>query len=164
MYIIEIPKKFARLDGKPFKKMKEDKDGNPSRSVDSEGKLLPATRDTDGNEVFLFQTEDASFLDILGRFLNNLFDIVARKSKENKETKPLKFEDSSFGADVFRAIHVAKNTLELEKAPYEWLLRMLTEHGVDFIGINISALVEPVKAATEREPIRAERRREKRKI
>ena len=160
MYIIEIQKDFKKLDGKPFLKMKEGKDGKPVREVDKEGKELPSTKDAQGQEVFVLQTESATYIDMLSGFLNNVFDLVARKAQKDASIKPLKFEDSTLGADVFRAIHVAHQTLELETASHDWLLRMLTEYGVDFIGINIAILVKPIKDAVEREPTRPERRRD----
>ncbi len=159
MFEVELPKEFVKADGKPFKKAREDKEGKPVQQV-SEGKpvFLP---DGKGNMLPQWELENASYLDMLTVFLNNLFELVAAKSKEGKDGfKSLKLEDSSFATDCFRAIHVVVDgKIELEKAPYEWLTKMLTEYGVDVFGLNTAVMIEPIKKAQEGTTNRAERKR-----
>lgn len=173
MFIVTIPTDFAKLDGRPFRKVKEDKDGKPVRARDEKGNLMPSIKDAQGNESYQLENEVASFTDILSGFLNTLFaEIVpglsALKAKEpsrveGREIKPLKVEDSSQAADVFRAIHVCRDgVLELEKTPREWLVRMLESYGIDYFGAHVDAVLGPLKKAEERDPSRSEVRREDR--
>ncbi len=160
MYFVTIPTKFVKADGKPFRRRKLDENGEYIKVKDSDGKFIdvkdPATGRVIGQQVEL---ENASYLDELADFLNSLFAVAEAKAKEDKELKPLKLEDSSHATDVFRAIHVASTELELERATYEWLLRMLKTYGVDMFGINTALMLEPLNKAVEQTPSRAEERR-----
>lgn len=130
---IEIPIPFVRSDGKAPKKIIEDKNGRPIK--------------VDGSDDY--QLADASYLDMLTLFLNNLFPLVENKARENKEIRALRMEDSALATDVFRAIRKAERTMEIEKAPYEWLLRMLDNYGTDIFGVNASVIKEPLKKVKE---------------
>lgn len=163
MFIVEIPKPFNKVDGKPFRKLKEDKEGKGVRARDEKGNLIPTSRDAQGNEISQFETIEATYLDMLSFFLNGIFDLVASKAKEDKDVKPLKLEDSTFATDIFRVIHVSEDTLELEKAPFEWLKKILTAYGVDAFGINAATMLEPIEKAEQQDPFRAEARRETKK-
>ncbi len=166
MYEIIIPETFTRADGKTFRKNIEDGKGNFVEKMDKEGnvvKLPVRVRGQDGQEFTYMQpqyeTEDADYIYMLTAFLNNLFDLVAMKAKEDRAIKPLKSEDSGLSYDIFRSMHVANKVIELEKAPKEWLEKMLTEYGVDVFGVNTAVILSPVKSAKEIEPTRAEKKR-----
>lgn len=158
MYSIEIPKDFTKADGNFFLKIKEDKDGRRVPRLDEHGN--PVVVMTTEGQRQQYETEQASFLDMLKGFLNNVFDLVAMKAKEDKSIQRLKLEDSANALDVFRAINVANSTIDLEKATYEWLKKMLDAYAVDFFGINAAVIIEPIRKAQEIDPSRAERRRE----
>ncbi|KKL65972.1 hypothetical protein LCGC14_2149610 [marine sediment metagenome] len=168
MFIISIPKDFNKVDGKPFRKIKEDREGKVVRATDEKDNLIPPSKDAEGNDSFQYETVSATYLDMLSSFLNSIFDVVAMKAREDKEnkeikpedrTKPLELEDSSYATDIFRAIHVSNETLELEKHPHEWLVKLLTNYGVASFGINAATILEPVKNAVQQDPTRAERKR-----
>jgi len=150
MYIIEIPTQFAKADGKPFLKVKMSSDGKPVRAMDDKGNPI-SFNDDKGNQVSDYETTEANYIEMLTFFINNLFDLVAIKSRDNKEIKPLKSEDSAFALDVFRAIHAAKDIIVLERTAYEWVQRMLNNYGVDVFGVNQAVIIEPIKKATEKE-------------
>ena len=154
MYTIEIPKEPRMANGKPFRLHKEDENGRRIPLKDANGELLSPPG---------FETFEASYLDMLTFFLNNLFFTVELKHKENKEIKTLNMEDSSYAVDVFRSMHVANGLIEVEKKPKEWLESMLTQHGVDLMGLNTAVILDPVKKAVEGTINRAEKRRETKK-
>ena len=159
MYIVSIPENFTRADGKPFRKNKEDNEGREIRRLDKVGN--PIATKVGQIEIPEYETERASFADMLIFFLNNLFGLVAIKARDNKEIKSLGFEDSSLATDCLRAIHIAEKTLELEKHPYEWLMKMITTWGSDIqlFGVNAAVILEPFKQAQEEMPTRAEKKR-----
>lgn len=172
MWVITVPKELKKLDGTPFYKIKISKEGIQVRTKNKDGELLPSIKDQQGNEAFQYETELASYLDMLGGFINTVFDIVPNLLMlkvrepirlEGREIKPLKIEDSSNAVDIFRSIHVCTNgQLELEKTPYEWLKKMIENYGVDYFGVNAAVIMESLKKAEEEKPDRAETRREKR--
>ncbi|MDD5533818.1 MAG: hypothetical protein PHC52_13575 [Syntrophales bacterium] len=51
--------------------------------------------------------------------------------------------------------------IELEKAPKDWLERMLETWGAELFGIDSAVIIEPIKKAVEIPLNRAEKRREK---
>ena len=159
MFTTRIPEKFMKADGKPWRKEKEDGDGNPINVLGQDGKPIVLATTPKGEPVYKHEVEDADYLDILKLFLNNLFNLVAAKAKENKELKLLTMEDSSFALDCFRAMNVARGSLELEKAPHEWLKDKLSRFGADVFGVNAAIIFEPLKTADEITPTRAETRR-----
>lgn len=161
MFIVKVPDKFVKADGKPWIKEKE-VDGGPVRMLDQEGKPIVLALTPKGEPIYRNETEHASYLDTLTIFINNVFNLVAAKARENKEIKTLTMEDSAFATDLFRAIHVSNGTLELEKAPHEWLKAKLTLYGIDMFGVNAATVLEPLKQAEEAAPGRAEAKRQAR--
>lgn len=153
MFEITVPKEFKQANGKAFRQLKLDADGKPIQVV-MDGKPLTM------NGQSQYDTETAGYIDMLTVFLNNIFEVVQIKAKDDKEIKPLKLEDSSHATDVFRALHIAGETVELEKATKEWLQAILEKFGVDVYGVNASVVIDPIKAAQEIPPNRAERKRE----
>lgn len=152
MKIITLSKNFLTAQGQPFRQVKRDKNGDVLWQKDNDGKIL---KDSQGNAIP--ELEVASMADTLKSFVNSVF-IVAQSEK-----KELKMEDSSQAIDIFRAIDVSQDgTIELEKAPYEWLEKNITEYGVDILGINAAVLKEAIKAK-DAAPNRAERRREEKR-
>ena len=160
MYVIAIPKEkeFKRCNGKPFRQVKLDEDGLGIKVME-DGK--PKVRKgSNGEDIYEFETEVAGYLATLGLGLDNIMDVVAVLAKENKEIKKMTTEDSANIYDIWRAIHVVHNgKLELEKHPYEWLLKTLEAFGADIYGVNAAVMLEPVKKAEEIAPNRAERKR-----
>ena len=160
MYIVTIPKHsdFTRGDGRPFRQVKLDKEGMPVKKRDDRGNIAMSDGE---NPQPLAETEVAGYLDLLKAFLNNVFDIAIAKKKEKSDTPAMTIEHSGYAIDIFRAINVAKDsTLELEKAPYEWLCKIIKDYAVDVFGINAAIIEEPLKKAIEGDTTRAERRRE----
>jgi len=139
MYEVVIPKDFTRPNGKPFQKPKEDETGRPVLIRDDLGKP--------DNQQPRFELEQMTYLDTLSTFLNNIFPLVSEKAKTNKEIQPLRYEDSVFATDIFRAIHAAGEALELENAPYDWLVKMLKAYGVDVFYVNTAVVLEPLLRA-----------------
>jgi len=160
MFNIAIPKDFSRADGRPFRKSVEDANGRRVKALDETGKPVVLGKDEAGNPVFEWQTERATYLDMLRVFLNSVFSVASARAQKDKEAKTLGHSDSMLAYDCFRAINVADGVIEMERAPYEWLKAKLEAYGTDiFDGANAAVIYEPVRRAEEKEPTRAEQKR-----
>jgi hypothetical protein len=164
-HIIPIPKEFLQADGTPFRVPQRDGERNLILRKDESGSVLVGS---DGSAML--EMQDASFQEILRTFLNGIFKVSdqrkARALQDKKDVNPehdMDMEDSSFAGDVFRAMNVADTTsgISLEKAPYEWLGKMIETWGVDLYGINAAVLRDACKNGKDSGSSRPERRRER---
>jgi len=146
MFQVNNANPLLKADGKPFRIQKTSADGRPIMTM------------VDGKPEI--ESQDGTYADILTLFLNNLFNLVAAKSRESKEIKAMTMEDSTNATDIFRAIHVAEGLIELEKAPYEWLKHQMTTWAVELFGVNAAVVLEPLKMALQSDMTRAEKRRQ----
>ena len=162
-YLISIPEKFLQADGSAFRIPKRDKDRDLVLRKTDDGQVLVGS---DGSAMI--EMQDASFTDIMRTFLNGMFKLSEQRRavamQNKKDVNPeheLVMEDSAFAGDIFRAMNVvADGVMELEKAPYEWILKQIDVWGVDLYGINAAVLKEVFKSASDGGTDRAERRRE----
>jgi hypothetical protein len=112
--------------------------------------------------------EDADCKRIIRNFLNGIFKVSEQRKglaiQNKKEVKPehdLAMEDSGHALEIFGAMNASSNgTIELERAPYQWLLKMIDVWGIDLYGVNAAVLREVFKGAQDEGTNRAERHRE----
>ena len=162
MRVIKVPDPFLQADGYPFRVPTRDKSGQfvPMKRDGQE------VRDADGN--VLVETHDGTFAEVLRTFINEVFRLARQErlqaqAERREAPKELTIEDSAHAVDIHRAINViADGKLELERAPHEWLLRMIDDWGVKVLGASAAVLKEPIARAEEVEPTRAEKRRAER--
>lgn len=125
-YKIQIPsqKDFKQWNGFPFQKLKRDADGDAVPKKDkTTGKLI-----TNSEGGILADSENATFQEIAKDFLNDTFILAGAQSTPNapiekpEGSNPFTMEDITNSTDITRALNVAKDVLEIEDAPYEWLV------------------------------------------
>jgi len=157
---IMVPPDFKQADGTTFRMAQRDEEGNviPKRDMitcpkcggDAKGNIV---RDPQGN--LLIETRIGTFADVLGQFINGIF-VVAQQKKET-----LTIQDSSFALDILGALHVIRDgVLELENAPFDWLIEKVNKYGVDvFPGANAALIKRTLENKVDITPARSERRR-----
>jgi hypothetical protein len=162
-YLIQSPEEFFQADGTPFRVPQRDEKRDLVFRTSMDGTILMGN---DGTPMI--EMRDATFLEILRNFLNGMFKLSEHRKalaiQNKKEVKPeydLSMEDSTFAGDIFRAMNTSvDDVIEVEKAPHEWLIRMVDVWGVDLYGINAAVLKEAFKNAEDGGTSRAERHRE----
>ena len=151
MIRITIPrgKDFLRADGRPFRQVKFDANGEAVKEEDQTGVAPGQVK---------YKTDIATWEDMVKVFLNGVFDLTANLSKSDKEVKPLKHEDSSFATAVFMAMRNkdanldtsstegVKSVIRLDKSTYDWFERILKTYGSysEMFGVNGYVIYEPL--------------------